>query len=52
MVGIIMSQNLQVMKVDIVNINPKAVGIFFLLTTLTCYTPNKSLERPGCLKVS
>jgi len=41
--GILMSQNFQFMKVNIVNINPKAVA-FFLLTNIICATPMKSLK--------
>ena len=44
-VVILMSQNLQFMKVNIVNINSKAVATF-LLTKVSCAIQINSLEPP------
>ena len=41
-VGILMSQNFQFMKVNIVSINPKAVANLFISTKIICATPMTS----------
>ena len=41
-VGVLMSQNLQFVKVNIDNINSKAVATFYLLTKIICVTPMTS----------
>ena len=43
--GYFMSQNVQYMKVNIVNINAKAVATF-LLTKIICDNSNKVLDPP------